>query len=72
MAIADKRSDIKYFVEVLVELHKIKVIQRAWRARRIERESAAKTIQHAYLAHTFKPGSGSAYKRALTSFMTFL
>lgn len=52
-ALKDKESDIKLVVAVWGKLHKIRVIQRAWRA---------------WCERRWIPGSGSGYKRALISF----
>lgn len=65
------KRHVARFAAARDKLHKIKVVQRAWRAYVIaRRRKAVDVIQLAYLAHLCRPGDGQAFKRARTSFLS--
>lgn len=76
--LASRAGEVALVMEVRRQLHQIRVIQRAWRARPAlmrarqavedRKRRAVDVIQLAYLTWTFRPNNGASYKRARASY----
>lgn len=65
-----RESDYIVIRDAFLHLHKIRIIQRAWRAMVLQKrhKQAVKVIFNAYMTWSCRPGEGLAYKRARASF----